>query len=154
MYGPMLLIHSWTRWIVVISSFYCLIRCFVGWLRKQEWGSTENYFIWAFNQILGYQILFGLMLYIGASPFVKMAISDPALIQSNPVVNFWVARHGPTMLLTLGVFHVGRAQATKAPANARYRIYAITFTVLMVMFLSAIPWVGLVYGRPWFRWVF
>jgi hypothetical protein len=154
MYGPLLLIHSWTRWIVVVSGILFLIRCLVGWMKRQEWSSSENYFIWGFNQILGYQILFGFTLYIAASPYVRMAISNPSLISTNPVVGFWVARHAVTMLSTLGVFHVGRAKAKKAPQDSRFRIYTITFTVLMAMILSAIPWAGLAYGRPWFRWIF
>jgi hypothetical protein len=154
MYGPLLFIHSWTRWIVVVSGLYFLIRCLLGWVRNQQWGSSENHFIWAFNQILGYQILFGLTLYIAASPFVKLAIANPSLISTQPVVNFWVARHAPTMFFTLGVFHMGRAKVKKAPLESRFRIYTITFSILMALILSAIPWTGLVYGRPWFRWIF
>lgn len=154
MYAPLLFIHSWTRWIVVVSGIYFLARCYGGWISRKTWRPSDNHFIWAFNQILGYQILFGLTLYLGASPWVKIALSNPSSVFTNPNISFWVARHAPSMLLSFGVFHLGRVRANRSLPEGRYRIYAITFTFLMAIIFSAVPWKGLVYGRPWFRWYF
>lgn len=115
---------------------------------------SDNHFIWAFNQILGYQILFGLTLYLGASPLVKSVLLNPASALTDPYVTFWVVRHGSSMLLSFGVFHIGRVMANKSLPEGRYRIYAVTFTVLMALIFSAVPWKWLTYGRPWFRWYF
>lgn len=151
MYEPLLLIHSAIRWIVLIAMCYFLVRSIRGAVRKEKWTGAEQYFVWAFDQAFGYQVLFGFTLWLAMSPFTKAAFLNPAELQSNPVVRFWTIRHALTMLVAFGLWHAGRARAKRAAPELRYRIFAFTFAVVLALVLSAIPWPGLSYGRPLLR---
>jgi hypothetical protein len=151
MYGPLLLIHSWTRWAVVLALAYFFVKATYGWIARRPWTGADSHFMWAFNQLLGYQVLFGFALWIGASPIVKVAFKNPQLALQDGVISFWALRHGLTMIFALGAFHMGHARAKRGPAERRCKIYSITFLVLIALIGSAIPWPWLAYGRPLFR---
>ena len=154
MYQPLLFIHSWFRWILFIAIIYFFIRSAKAWRTQHNWTGQDNYFIWAFNQIFGYQLGFGLTLWTGLSPMTKTGFKNPSLIFDNGVISFWVLRHAITMILAFGVFHIGRAKSKKAPPNDCFKIYTITFGIILTLVASAIPWPWLSYGRSLFRWWF
>lgn len=152
MYSALLFIHSWTRWIVVAATLYFLVKSAIGWSRGKKWTSADNHFIWIFSQVFGYQILIGLTIYLAVSPMVRAAVSDPGSILSNGVINFWTLRHPLSMILAFVVYQVGEGRAKKGAIEKRYAIYTITFAAVFAIMCSAIPWDGLSYGRPYFRW--
>ncbi len=152
MYELLLFIHSWTRWIVLIAIIYFFLRSLRGWRTGAPWTAQDHYFIWAFNQIFGYQVLFGLTLWIGLSPMTKAGIKNPNLILQDGAISFWVLRHALTMILAFGLFHAGRAKSKKVSTIQRFKVYALTFGMMLAMIASAIPWPWLSYGRLLFRW--
>ena len=152
MYEPLLFIHSWTRWSVLLALLYFFWRSTVGWARKQKWEASDAHFIWAFNQVFGYQVAFGFTLWLALSPFTKAGFRDFGSITENPLVFFWTIRHGGTMLLAYGIFHMGKARAKRIEASVRFRHYSIVFGVILLLIVSAIPWPWLSYGRSLFRW--
>jgi hypothetical protein len=154
MYEPILFLHSWTRWAVFLGVIYFFIRSVVGWWKKSTWTSQDGYFIWAFNQAFGYQVAFGITLWIGLSPMTKAGMKDPPLILENDMIFFWVLRHALTMILALGAFHIGKARSKKVAPNDRFKVYTVTFAIVLLMIVSAIPWPWLSYGRTLFRWFF
>lgn len=153
MYDPFIFIHSWTRWLVLVSIIFFFIKSAYGWMRKIPWSSHDDYFISAFTQLYSYQVAFGLFLLIGLSPVTKIGFQNPALISKDIMIFFWVLRHPLTMLLAYGTYQIGRVKSNKANPEKRFKIYTITFTVILAMILSAIPWPWLSYGRALFRWV-
>lgn len=152
MYESLLFIHSWTRWIVFMALVLFFARSLKGLLRKEPWTGRENYILWAFNQVFGYQIGFGLALWIAFSPFTKMAFRDSSQITENPVVGFWSVQHGLTMLVAFSVWHYGRMKIRRAKAENRFRVAAITMGAVLAIVTSAIPWPWFSYGRPLLRW--
>jgi hypothetical protein len=64
MYEPLLLIHSWTRWIVLIGLVFLFIRSLQGWVKQTEWTDGHTTFVWAVDQVLGYQVLFGILIWL------------------------------------------------------------------------------------------
>ena len=154
MYEPLLFVHSWFRWIVLLSMIYFFGRSVYGWTRKISWAASDNQFMWAFNQMFAYQVMFGLALWIALSPYSKAGFKDAATLQENPVVSFWTIRHPATMLIAIAIFQIGHLLAKRRPADSKFRIYAVTFGLVLVAICSAIPWPGLDYGRALFRWIF
>ena len=152
MYQPLLFIHSWMRWTIIFAIIYFLIRSINGWSKQSPWTSQDNYYIWAFNQVFGYQILFGLTLWISLSPMTKAGFKDSSLILENSMIFFWFLRHPITMILALGAFHMGKAKGRSAVPEKRFKIFAVTFLIVLLVIASAIPWPGLSYGRSLFRW--
>lgn len=152
MYEPFLLLHSWTRWLVLLPAVYFFVKSVAGAAGYARWSAGENYFIWAFNQVFGYQVLFGLSLWLGASPIVKAAFRTPAIIFEDATIGFWTLRHPLTMIAALGVFHIGKAKAKRVEIERKFKYFAVTFGVILLLIASAIPWPWLTYGRPLLRW--
>ncbi|MES2769864.1 MAG: hypothetical protein V4596_12025 [Bdellovibrionota bacterium] len=152
MYEPILFVHSWFRWIVYLSIIYFFFRSTYGWLKKKPWKHSDTNFIWAFDQIFNYQILFGFILWLAGSPLTKAVFADPGAALQNNVISFFTIRHGLTMIFALGLFHIGKARARKSPEEKRFKIYSIVFGLVFVIVSSAIPWPGLIYGRDLFKW--
>ena len=122
------------------------------WRQQAPWMAQDSYFIWAFNQVFGYQIGFGITLWIGLNPMTKVGFKNPSLVLENGVISFWVLRHAITMILALGTFHIGKARSKKVIPNDRFKIYTVTFAIILTLITSAIPWPWLSYGRALFRW--
>lgn len=151
MYESLLLIHSWTRWIVLVSAVYFLLVSLRAITRGKPWTGHDARFVWALDQVLLYQVLFGLALWMSASPIVHASFLNPGLILTTPLYQFWTLRHPLTMLLALGVFQIGKSIAGKRPVTSRFKIYAMTLAVTLALIASAIPWPGLSYGRALLR---
>lgn len=153
MYSSLLFIHSWARWIVLLGGLALMSKMYLGWAKKSKWGGYENGLIWAFSQLLGYQVLFGLGLYLGGSPYTKYLISHTHEALGSSLFSFWSIRHPLTMVLALITFQAGKHFSQKyANHQDRHRCFAITMSVTMLIVLTAIPWPTLTYGRSLFRW--
>jgi hypothetical protein len=98
------------------------------------------------------QVLFGLVLYFGLSPFTTRAMEDFRAAIQNPAVRFWAVEHAGAMLAAVVFVRMGRVMALNAatPAAARRR-RLICFAIATVLMIAATPWSGLTNGRPLFR---
>jgi hypothetical protein len=101
---------------------------------------------------LDLQVLFGLLLYFGLSPFTSAAMSDMAVAVRDPALRFWSLTHMLTMVIALVAVRAGRVFAMSEPTssarrNGRYLCFGIALLVMM----AGVPWPGLAYARPLFR---
>ncbi len=98
------------------------------------------------------QVLIGLILYFGLSPFTVDAMNNVAQAMKTPQLRFWLVEHAVGMLVVMGMVRMGRIMSanSKNPATARRR-RLICFSIALLALLASIPWPGLVYGRPLFR---
>lgn len=151
MYEPLLFIHSWMRWIVLLSAVYFFFRSVYGAITRKVFSGSDAHFMWAFTQAILYQALFGIALWLGASPFVKEAFHSPESLTENLAVKFWTIRHPAEMLSAVILFFIAHQQIQKRALNRRFLAYAILFGVWLGMVVSAIPWPWLSYGRALFR---
>ncbi|RYZ68028.1 MAG: hypothetical protein EOP05_16950 [Proteobacteria bacterium] len=152
MFGPFLFVHSWMRWIVLVALLYFVARTTYGWAKQIKWTERDSHFVWIFNQIFGYQVLFGLTLWLAMSPIVKAGFKEPSTFINEPLIFFWGLRHGLTMIVALGLFQIGAARAKRSPTSTRMRTYSLTSITVLFFILSAIPWPWMSYGRDLFRW--
>lgn len=151
MYEPLLLIHSWTRWIVLVAGVFLIIRYFRAAIEGRAWNSADGHFLWAFDQSFGYQFLFGLTIWLGMSPWSKAMFRDFGSVGQNPLVFFWGVRHPLTMLVAIGLFHGLKARAKRRPDPERFRFLAWTLVAVLAVLLTAIPWPWMDVGRALFR---
>lgn len=152
MYEPFLFIHSWTRWAVLLGAGLILWRTANGWLRQAKWTGHDTHLIWAFNQVFGYQLLFGAALYFGLSPMTKASFINWSEAMTNPVLRFWSVYHICLMVLAFVVFQVGKHIAyKKTPIQRRHRSVFLTMISSMAIVCCGIPWPFFVYGRSWIR---
>jgi hypothetical protein len=150
-YTVVLSIHSWLRWVTLFLAIAATLNAWrapipnVPRLPGRWW---DTFLMLAIDL----QVLFGLVLYFGLSPFTTAAMNDLTAAAHNPALRFWSIEHSGAMLGAVVLVRVGRVLAMNAgsPADARNR-RLICFTLATLTMLIAIPWPGLQNGRPLFR---
>ncbi len=98
------------------------------------------------------QVLFGMVLYFGLSPFTKEAMTNINATMANPALRFWAVEHAGGMFAAVVLVRMGRVLAANAatPIAARNRRLAC-FAIATLGMVVSIPWPGLANGRPLFR---
>lgn len=147
----MLAVHSWMRWL----TLFLAVATTANALRQPapegaplpgRWWDTF------FMMAVDLQVLFGLVLYFGLSPFTKQAMEDFAGAMKTPGLRFWAVEHAGGMFVAVLLVRMGRVLANnaKTPASARNR-RLICFALATLTMIASIPWPGLANGRPLFR---
>jgi hypothetical protein len=139
MYATVLLIHSWVRWLALAAGIGTTAT------RKEGWALTTMI-------ALDVQLLLGLLLYLVVSPNMAEIRAHFGEAMRNAQLRFWAVEHLTAMILAVVFAHVGRvlARRAKTPEAVRSRIL-ICFGIATLLMLIGIPWPGLAYGRPLFR---
>ena len=101
---------------------------------------------------LDLQVVLGLLLYFGLSPFTREAMGNMGVALRDPGLRFWAFTHVATMIVALVAVRAGRVLAmgdttSRARRNGRY----ICFGIAMLAMVAGVPWPGLGHGRPLFR---
>ena len=148
MYIFVLTVHSWLRWVALVASVgatFAALRDRGGPARADLWGLV-------LMMMLDIQLLLGLLLYLVLSPFTQDAMRDFGAAMKNPALRFFAVEHVSMMLAAVVLVHVGRVLARKAatPDAKRMRLI-MCFGGATILMLLAMPWPGLVSGRPLFR---
>jgi hypothetical protein len=105
-----------------------------------------------FMMALDIQVLLGLVLHLGLSPYMREALNDLEAAVSQPVLRFWVITHVALMFVAFVAVRVGRVLAmgqksTLLRRNGRY----VCFGIAVLAILAGVPWPGLAIERPLFR---
>lgn len=126
-----LFIHSWVRWVVLLSGLAGVGKFGLGWLQKQSFTKLDKQILTTFTMSLSVQFVLGLVLitlYLVTVP-VSMAVARP-----------WL-EHAFTMFIALGVAHA-TAKWKSAPDNIRFRNYAIAILVSLILIVVGIMPLG------------
>lgn len=150
MYTAVLTIHSWMRWIVLLLAIAATVNAFrphasLGRLPGKVWDTV-------FMAAVDLQVLIGLFLYFGLSPFTVEAMNDMGAAMKNPGLRFWGVEHAFGMFVAMALVRVGRIMAANAktvPAQRKRRL--ICFVLATIVMIVSIPWPGMTAGRPLFR---
>jgi hypothetical protein len=153
MYSTILLLHSWLRWVVLLTGLLAVVRGIGGWRGHRAWTlPDERAGLW-FTMSLDLQMLIGLLLYFALSPITGAALHDFGEAMRNPALRFWAVEHVFGMVVGIALAHIGRTRIHKTGNDGRrHKLAAIFFTLALVAILASIPWPGTPNGRPLFRW--
>jgi hypothetical protein len=151
MYSAVLTIHSWMRWATLI----CAVAATANAFRSPSDGDKRlpgRGWDTVFMLAVDLQVLFGLVLYFGLSPFTRRAMEDVGAALTNPAVRFWALEHAGGMVAAVVLVRVGRILAANSRSlqSARQRRLAC-FALATLVMLASTPWPGLANGRPFFR---
>lgn len=152
LYAVVLTIHSWLRWIVLLTGIVAFVRSAVGASRRSTWTPADDKVGFWFSTVLDTQFLLGLVLYIFLSPLTHAAFRDLGDTMRNSGLRFWAVEHVFGMIIGVALVHVGRVRARKTDSLRRHRVVAIFFGLALVAILVSIPWPGMPAGRPLLRW--
>ena len=152
MYVNVLTIHSWLRWatlaLAVGATLNAGLRRDPDVTARMPGRYWDTYFMLA----LDLQVLFGLALYFGLSPYTSQAFTNFGAAMRTPALRFWAVQHIGTMAAAVLLVRVGRALAGTAqtgPTRRRWRLVFFGLTTLAIV--TGIPWPGLAGGRPLIR---
>jgi hypothetical protein len=151
MYTAVLFIHSWLRYVVLIAGLWLLVECIRGVRSGGSWADKQEKLHKGFLAALDVQFLLGLALYFFLSPLTAAARANMAVAMKEPHLRFFGVEHIATMLIAVGVAHVGRVRAKRRQGRDRFRSTLITTMVWFILTIIAIPWPGLDVARPLFR---
>jgi hypothetical protein len=152
MYTALLFLHSWLRWLVILSGAATLGAAVGGVMTGRMWLPGDKIRLALFTRSLDVQFLIGLILYVFLSPVTRSGFENLPLTMRDPILRFFVVEHIVGMLVALALAHVGHARARKATeASARHRAILVFVGLAMVVLLLSIPWPGMPGGRELFR---
>ena len=138
MYGPLLAVHSWLRWVVLLAAVIVLVR-----RRNQPWDRSDDR--WA-SSLVDVQVTVGLVLWLFASPLTHLAFSEGMLFKGAPFTFFGLF-HPTVMLAALTWLHIAKVKAKKSQHRDSWRFAVLIFLAAVLL---AIPWPFWSFGRALF----
>ena len=151
MYQVLLLLHSWLRWFVVGAGLLAVFRAYAGWSGRRPFTKGDNAISAAFSGFMWLQVIVGLGLYFGLSPYGLKAMKVAGAMK-DPTKRFFGMEHIAVMLLAAILVQVGRIvvknTASDTPKHKKAFIY---FGIGLVLVLLMIPWGIWNPYRPLFR---
>jgi hypothetical protein len=150
-YGVLRLAHGDWRWVVLGCALWALVRAADGVARRRSWRPGDERAALAFVAALDVQLLLGLVLYFGFSPFASAMRHAFAATMKDAGTRFFAVEHETAMLLAVAAAHVGRVRARRADPTRRHRLMLLTLLVFFAIVAWAIPWPWRRFGRPWLR---
>ncbi|WP_201978154.1 hypothetical protein [Hymenobacter rubidus] len=151
MYPTLLVLHSWSRWFVLIFGLIAVYRAYVGWTGRRPFVKADNGMSAAFSGFMWLQVLIGLGLYfMGNWPArVTSAAMDAATRSEN---RFFKMEHIAIMILAAILAQVGRIAMKKAGDDTlKHKKLFTYFGVALLLVLLMIPWGIWNPARPLFR---
>jgi len=150
MYSIILTIHSWVRWIALVSVVGATLAALTGRVNGERspadrWGLIAM-------MALDTQMLLGLLLYLVVSPNMRPILANFGAAMKDPALRFWAVEHTATMFAAIVFAHIGRALARKAatPVAKRTRLM-VCFGLSTLLIMLGMPWPGRPGGRVLFR---
>lgn len=152
LYNGMLLIHSWNRWIILLSGLILLIMVITSLLNNKPYLSRHKRLNLVFLSSLHFQLLIGLILYFFLSPYVKLAFNDFGNAMKNADLRYWAVEHTLLTIISIVLVQMGYTKVKRRLTDhKKLRTTLIWTGIAFVVILIAIP-VGLMgVERPWFR---
>ena len=151
MYTSVLAIHSWLRWLTLLLAVGATINA---WRPDRDLSQKPPGRQWDtfFMMALDFQVLFGLLLYFGLSPFTKFGLENMGAALHDSNLRFWTFGHIGAMTAATVTVRIGRVLAISAKTPAERRRWRFLFFALTTLaIIVGIPWPGLTNGRPLFR---
>ena len=142
--------HSLLRWIVILASFWALLRVWSGFFGRPEWTRKDRMAGLFFTSLLNLQLILGLILY-GISPITRSAMTNFAAAMKDSMLRFYAVEHLAGMLLAVVIAQVGFSISKRARTDrGKFLRAAIAYSIAALLILASIPWPFMKYGRPLF----
>ncbi len=147
LYTVVLSIHNIMRWVVILLAIWALVSAFTGLFQNRSWRESDRKSGSFFTLAITLQLLLGLLLYFGISPFMQAIFADASGAMSSSTLRFFFVEHFIMMIVAVALAHVGTARIKRLDDDrAKFRSAAIWYTLTILVILAGIPW-----DRPLFR---
>lgn len=151
-YTITLLIHSWNRWIVLLTGIAAIVVAVANMQPGSTFTTFHRKLYLVFISSLHLQLLAGLLLYFVFSPVTTMAFSNLANAMHDTVQRFFVVEHTLVNLIAIAVAQIGSIKIRKQKtAHQKHKVALIWFSIALMLIISMIPMGMMGVERPWFR---
>ena len=152
MYSTLLTLHSWVRWLVLVSLLLALVYAYRGWFTNQPFTKFDNTIRNIATSFAHIQILLGLCLYY-VSPITTYFLNYFKEAVHQREIRFFGMEHSSVMFIALILITIGSSKAKRHPLDKqKFTIMAVWFTIGLLLILSSIPWAfSPLVSRPYFR---
>lgn len=151
MLAPLLIVHSWLRWLVLLAAANAVGRAFAGSRSGRPWGPGDEQAGKWLVILFDIQFLIGLILYLALSPTTQAAFGDFGAAMKDSQLRFFAVEHLVGMFAAAALFHIGRKKTLTAPAATRHKVALVFFGLALFITLVSIPWPFSPAPRGWFR---
>jgi hypothetical protein len=150
MYQILLLLHSWLRWFVLGAGVVAVFKAYAGWSGNRPFSKGDNALTAAFSGFMWLQVIIGLGLYFGLSPWGLNGLKQYGM--KDPTARFFGVEHIAVMILAAIIAQVGRIALKRAPTDAlKHKKAFIYLGIALLLVLLMIPWGIWNPHRPMFR---
>jgi hypothetical protein len=141
MYLFVLGLHNVLRWLLLLSAVYTLVLLIPGLGGKRVWGRRERVAASSFTGFMYLQLLVGLSLYIGVSPYMQGILDNFSAALKSSETRFFAVEHVTGMLLAVLFAHLGNVLYRRRESEqGRYRTATLFFSLSLLCVLALIPW--------------
>jgi hypothetical protein len=150
-YATILTIHSWLRWGALAFGVAATINAFANRSTATTPVPGRAWDV-MFMAAVDVQVLFGLLLYFGLSPYTAEGLNDFRRALDRPALRFWTIDHIGLMMAAVVLVRTGRVLAMSAATPAIQRLRrGLCFGLAVASMVAGTPWPGSMNGRPLFR---
>lgn len=141
MYSTLIFIHSWNRWLVLLTFAIALISLSRGRIQSfPQITKIEKIGLKSFLGLLDLQFLLGLGL-LWITPLIAGGHIHP-----------WIYHHAGGMLIGVACAHASNSIGKKKPTVEQQRkVYLVGNIIAFIVMFGSIPWPFMSFARPLFR---
>ncbi len=133
-HSPLLTVHSLLRWLVLVLAVLAVLRAALGLLRKGAWRPWDDKLGLGFMVSMDVQVLLGVILWL-------IYLSRVGFNMANDASRQMLLEHPLTMLIALGLVHVGRVRVKRATEDrSRFKSALVFYGLALLLILTMIPW--------------
>lgn len=135
MYEFLKITHSIVRYVILIGGIGAVAAIFSNARSRAKLFST------IFLASTHLQVIIGLILYFGLTPWLNMLKDNAKEVMKNSTYRFFAIEHIIMMLIAAVLVTIGHSKLKKAIANdTKLKPALILFIIALVVMLAAIPW--------------
>lgn len=152
MYQTLTFLHSFTRWLVLISLIYAVYRSFKGYFLNRKFTETDNTVRHWTATIAHLQLVLGMIFYF-KSPVIQYFWQHFNEAKESFDHIFFGLIHISMMFTAIMIVTIGSALAKrKLSDKEKFRTMGIWFSTALIIIFLAIPWAFSPFAnRPYFR---
>ena len=152
MYTPLLLLHSFTRWGVLLSLVYAIFRAYRGYTLKSPFTKRETAVRYWTVTIAHIQFVIGMVLYF-QSPVIHYFHNHFSEAVQGTNTAFFGIFHPLLMLTAIAVLTIGASLAKRSPSDpGKFKTLLLWFSAALLLLFISIPWPFSPFAtRPFFR---
>ena len=140
MYQVLIFLHSYLRWLVLISLIVSVYKAFSGYFSNTAFTKINNAIRHWTATIAHIQLMIGVTLYF-QSPLIKYFLKNGNSSKEGFGYLFFGMIHSTLMLVAIVLVTIGSASAKrKEPDREKFRTILVWYSIALIIIFIAIPW--------------